>query len=231
MPYTYEFPRPALTVDLVIFTVAEGALKVLLVRRGEAPFLGEWALPGGFVREGEGLEAAARRELAEEAGLEDEALYLEQLYSFGEPGRDPRGHTVTVAHTALVRSELALAAAGDAADAAWWPVGALPSALAFDHAQILAYAHQRLKWKLDYTSVGFELLPPSFTLVALQQLYEAILGKALDKRNFRKKLAALEVLQEVGEVKPEGPGRPAKLYAFQPEAWVRWRDRGILMPF
>lgn len=231
MSYTYDFPRPALTVDLAIFTVADGQLKALLVKRGEGPFLGAWALPGGFVREDESLEAAARRELEEETGLRGEGLYMEQLYSFGDPKRDPRGHTVTVAHTALVPGEQALAATGDAAEAAWWPMEALPQPLAFDHAEILAYAHQRLRWKLDYTSVGFELLPPTFTLVALQALYEAILGKTLDKRNFRKKLAALEILQEVGESRVEGPGRPAKLYAFQPEVWVRWRDRGIRLPF
>lgn len=231
MSHCYPFPRPALTVDLAIFTVHEGALQALLIRRGEPPCQGQWALPGGYVREGEGLEEAARRELAEETGLEAQGAYLEQLYSFGAPGRDPRGHTVTVAHTALLRRGLALQATGDAQEAAWWPMAALPRPLAFDHETILAYAHQRLKWKLDYTSVGFELLPPSFTLVELQGLYEAILERPLDKRNFRKKVAALEILQEVGEQRPEGPGRPAKLYSFQPEGLVRWRDKGILMPF
>ena len=221
-------PQPALvTVDLVIFTIREGGLHVLLVERGIAPFVGRWALPGGFIRN-ESLEEAAKRELEEETGVRD--VYLEQLYTFGDLDRDPRGRVVTVAYYALIRSNGAPPVGGtDAAKARWWPVSERP-ALAFDHDAILDYAVERLRAKLEYTTVGFQLLPRKFTLGQLQGVYEAILGRRLDKRNFRRKLGLLGVLtplkERVGEV-----GRPAQLYAFSAQRFERLKDKGILFPF
>jgi 8-oxo-dGTP diphosphatase len=202
-----------LTVDVVIFTVREGGLHVLLVRRGIEPFRGAWAVPGGFVLESESLEEAAFRELAEETGVRD--VYLEQLYTFGDPGRDPRGRVVTVAYYALAdRGRLALRAGSDAADARWWPVGALPEPVAFDHARILDHAVRRLRSKLEYTTVGFELLPERFTLAELQAVYEAILGRPLDKRNFRRSIEALDELVPLDEWRRGEPSRPARLFSF-----------------
>lgn len=216
------------TVDIVIFTIQSGELKVLLVKRGIPPFQGSYAIPGGFVQAEESLDAAALRELKEETGVND--VYLEQLYSFGDPGRDPRGRVVTVAYFALIAADRSpLAAGSDAADAAWWPIERLPE-LAFDHRQILDYALERLRNKLEYTTVGFQLLPPKFTLSELQQVYEAILGKRLDKRNFRRKLALLKILRPTREYRRSGR-RPARLYEFVAARFERLKDKGILFPF
>jgi ADP-ribose pyrophosphatase YjhB (NUDIX family) len=224
-------PRPhaLVTVDLAIFTVREDALQVLLVQRGAAPFKDRWALPGGFVREDEPLEQAALRELEEETGVRD--VYLEQLYTFGEPDRDPRGRVITVAYFALIASDRQTLAAGtDAAAARWWPAGA-PPALAFDHRQILDYAVERLRNKLEYTTVGFQLLPAKFTLTQLQRVYEAILGRVLDKRNFRRKMELLDILTPLDEWAREGPSRPAQLYRFSARRFEKLRDKGIIFPF
>jgi 8-oxo-dGTP diphosphatase len=199
-----------LTVDVVILTLRRGPLEVLLVRRGIPPFKGHWAIPGGFVLARETLEEAAARELAEETGVG--GVYLEQLYSFGDPGRDPRGRVVTVAYYALVPWDLAEPRAGtDAAEARWWRADA-PPPLAFDHATILRTAVRRLRNKLDYTTVAFGLLPPKFTLSEVQRVYEAILGRPLDKRNFRRRLAQRALLRPLAEVR-RGGRRPAHLYA------------------
>lgn len=223
-------PRPVLvTVDVVIFTIRERALHVLLVERGIAPFAGRWALPGGFIRD-ESLEDAAKRELEEETGVRD--VYLEQLYTFGDPDRDPRGRVVTAAYYALIRSDGAASSpvgGTDAARARWWPVQKRP-ALAFDHDAILDYAVERLRAKLEYTTVGFQLLPRKFTLGQLQSVYEAILGRRLDKRNFRRKLGLLDVLTPLKERVGEA-GRPAQLYAFSAKRFERLKDKGILFPF
>jgi 8-oxo-dGTP diphosphatase len=216
------------TVDTVIFTIHSGTLKVLLVKRGIPPFAGQFAIPGGFVHEDESLDNAARRELQEETGVSD--VYLEQLYSFGEPGRDPRGRVITVAYFALISAAHSPLRAGtDAAEATWWPVSGLPP-LAFDHGQILAYALERLRNKLEYTTVGFQLLPEKFTLSELQEVYEAILGKTLDKRNFRRKLALLKILKPVAEYR-RGGRRPARLYRFVAGRFEKLKDKGILFPF
>jgi 8-oxo-dGTP diphosphatase len=218
-----------LTVDLVIFTIRDDALQVLLVERGAAPFAGRWALPGGFLREGESLEAAALRELEEETGVRE--VYLEQLYTFGDPERDPRGRVVTVVYYALVAADQQQLSAGtDAAAARWWPAGA-PPPLAFDHRQILDYALERLRNKLEYTTVGFQLLPRKFTLTRLQRVYEAILGRALDKRNFRRKMELLEILTPLDEWVREGPSRPAQLFTFSAGRFEKLKDKGILFPF
>ena len=218
-----------LTVDLVIFTIRDDALHVLLVERGVRPFAGRWALPGGFLREGESLEAAALRELEEETGVRE--VYLEQLYTFGAPERDPRGRVVTVAYYALVSADAQHIAPGaDAAAARWWPTGT-PPPLAFDHREILDYALERLRNKLEYTTVGFQLLPRKFTLTRLQRVYEAILGRALDKRNFRRKMELLDILTPLDEWVREGLTRPAQLFTFSASRFEKLKDKGILFPF
>lgn len=224
--FTYRYARPALTVDAVVFGYQEPALQLLLIQRGQAPFAGRWALPGGFVEVGESPDQAVRRELAEEAGLRD--LFLEQLYTFGEPKRDPREHVVTVAYFALVRPELFPARAdSDAADARWFPVEALPP-LAFDHAEIVSAALARLRSKVRYQPIGFELLPQQFTLTMLQRLYEAVLNEPLDKRNFRKKMLGFGLLRGLPERVRVGRQRPAQLFAFDEERYERLRRKGFL---
>jgi 8-oxo-dGTP diphosphatase len=217
------------TVDLVIFALRDGELQVLLVRRGVPPFEGQWALPGGFVQQRESLDVAARRELEEETGVRD--VYIEQLYTFGDPGRDPRGRVITVAYYALLTGAQTPPAAGsDAAAARWWPVREHPP-LAFDHPRILEYALERLRTKLEYTTVGFQLLPKKFTLTQLQRVYETILGRDLDKRNFRRKMLLLRILKPLNEWAREGPSRPAQVYRFSAKQFERLRDRGIIFPF
>jgi 8-oxo-dGTP diphosphatase len=202
-----------LTVDVAVFTIRDGALQVLLVRRGVEPFEGSWATPGGFVLHDEPLHEAARRELFEETGADQS--YLEQLYTFGAPDRDPRGRVVTVAYYALVAPDrLDVHAGSDAAQARWFDVTDLPP-LAFDHATILAYALERLRAKVEYSTIAFELLPEKFTLSELQGVYESILGHPLDKRNFRRKLKLLDVLVAHDEWEKKGASRPARLYSFQ----------------
>jgi 8-oxo-dGTP diphosphatase len=215
------------TVDMVIFTIQSGVLKVLLVKRGAPPFVGQFAIPGGFVHEDEDLDQAALRELREETGVAD--LYLEQLYSFGDVGRDPRGRVITVAYFALISADRPLRAGTDAAEAQWWAMDHLP-ALAFDHAGILNYALERLRNKLEYTTVGFQLLPEKFTFTELQEVYEAILGKKLDKRNFRRKLSLLRILKPLPEYR-RGGQRPAQLYRFIAARFEKLKDKGILFPF
>ncbi len=204
--------RPAVTVDVVIFNLADNELKVLLVRRAHPPFQGKWAIPGGFVHIDESLETAARRELEEETAVRE--VYLEQLYTFGAPGRDPRGRVITVAYFALLPGAVPTRAGDDAAEAAWYSAYALPE-LAFDHAEILKYALQRLRYKLEYTAVGFELLPNEFTLTELQQAYESVLGEKLDKRNFRRRILEAGLLAETRRYRAEGQGRPAQLYHYK----------------
>lgn len=217
------------TVDLVIFALRDGELQVLLIQRGVPPFQGRWALPGGFVTRGESLEDAARRELVEETGVRD--VYLEQLYTFGDPDRDPRGRVITVAYYALMTGAAAAPVAGTDAGAARWVPARHHPPLAFDHQRILDYALERLAMKLEYTTVGFQLLPKKFTLTQLQRVYEAVLGRPLDKRNFRRKIALLDILKPLEEWVQEGPSRPAQLFKFSAKQFERLRDKGILFPF
>src|SRR3954470_7679497 len=225
MPFTYQYPRAALTVDCVVFGFDEGELKVLLIQRGLAPFKGKWALPGGFVRVDETLDEAARRELEEETGLTN--VFLEQLYTFGAVDRDPRERVVTVAHYALVKlAEHPAAGASDARDAAWFPVAA-PPRLAFDHADILETALQRLRGKVRYEPLGFELLPAKFTLSQLQHLYESVLQATLDKRNFRKKILAMDLLVPLKDQARSGAHRPAQLFRFNEKKYAALKKRGF----
>lgn len=221
--YTYDYPRPSVTVDIIVFTFQQEELRVLLVQRNGEPFAGDWALPGGFVQMDEDLETAAHRELVEETNVQD--VYLEQLYTFGEPERDPRGRVITVTYFALLSldqaAEQAIQAGDDAGDARWWNMYALPK-LAFDHGRILDYALQRLRWKLEWTALGFLLLPDEFTLSELQHVYETILDQPLDKRNFRRKMLSAKsedeiILEETGNYR-QGDHRPAKLYRFSARA-------------
>jgi 8-oxo-dGTP diphosphatase len=225
MPHTYQYPRAALTVDCVVFGYDEGELKVLLIQRALEPLKGRWALPGGFVHVDETVDAAARRELAEETGLKD--VFLEQLYTFGEVKRDPRERVVSVAYYALVKlSDHKARAATDAANAEWFPISKVPK-LAFDHADILATALARLKGKVRYQPIGFELLPPKFTLSQLQELYEAVLGTGLDKRNFRKKVLSFGLLVPLKERQMDGRHRPAQLFRFDAEKYEKVKRKGL----
>jgi len=225
MSYTYEYPRPALTVDCVVFGLDEDELEVMLVRRGLEPFAGRWALPGGFVHIDETLEEAARRELEEETGLRK--VYLEQLFTFGALDRDPRERVVTVAYYALVKlSDHKVRAATDATDAAWFSLGDLPD-LAFDHAHILEVALERLKGKVRYQPIGFELLPKKFTLTQLQRMYEIILDRPLDKRNFRKKILGMDLLIELDEVQKDVAHRAARLYKFDDRHYRKLVKQGF----
>lgn len=229
MPFAYEHARPALTVDVVVFAFAEGhrdrELQVMLIERDLEPFAGRWAIPGGFVRLDETIEAAARRELKEETGLE--GLYLEQLRTFGAVDRDPRERVVSVAHYALANLEgHDVRATTDARRAAWFPVDDTPR-LAFDHDEILASALARLRAKVRYQPVGFELLPEVFPLRRLQGLYESVLGHPLDKRNFRKKILQMGVLADTGEIETDVKHRAAKLFRFDRGAYERLSQKGF----
>lgn len=224
-PYVYPYPRPAVTVDVVIFTLRESCLQVLLIRRAEEPFKGDWALPGGFVHINESLEEAALRELEEETGISQ--AYLEQLYTYGEPDRDPRDRVITVAYFALIPPDKPIRAEGgkDVKQAAWFPAERLPP-LAFDHEQIIRYALRRLRYKLEYTAVGFELLPEEFTLTELQTTYEIILGEKLDKRNFRRRILAAGVIEATDSWRA-GEGRPARLYRYRLDAIAEIKARRL----
>jgi len=207
-----DYSQPSVTVDLVIFTIKENDLKVLLIKRNKEPFKGRWALPGGFVRINETLDEAAKRELKEETNVKD--VYLEQLYTFGEPKRDPRGRVITVSYIALVNSDkLELKADTDVSDAQWFSMKKIPI-LGFDHKAILDYSLKRLKWKFEYTTVAFSLLPKEFTISQIQKIYEIVFNKKFDKRNFAKKILSLNILKEE-EIKKDVSYRPPMLYSLK----------------
>ncbi len=229
LPPARRLPSFPLTVDTVILTVLEGELKLVLVKRLDEPFAGLWALPGGFVRCEESLESAARRELQEATGVHD--VYLEQLYTFGEPERDTRGRVVSVAYVALVAADLCpLTLHRLEAEARWFSVDDLP-AMAFDHREMLDTALARVRTKLEYTTLGFQLMPATFTLKELQSSYEIVLHRSLDKRNFRRRLKLLDLVEPVGEKRAEGPGRPAELYRFKDVDFLHLREKGFFLPF
>lgn len=217
MPFTYEYPHPAVTVDIVVFAVHENALRVLLIKRALEPHKGEWALPGGFVNLDESLEKAARRELKEETGVYD--VYLEQVRTFGDPDRDPRERVITVAYYALIPSDkIDARAASDAEAVHWCDINQLPK-LAFDHSDILQQAVYRLAAKPHCLETAFQLLPECFTLEELQKVCELIGQTQMEKRQFRKRILALGVIEEDGDEYKDGNRRTAELY--------RFIDRGV----
>jgi len=237
MPHTLHEPTATrgslpdlpVTVDTVIFTVLDGVLRVLLVRRTEAHLEGLWSLPGGFVAPEEPLEAAALRELRDATGVTD--VYLEQLYTFGDPGRDTRGRVISVAYVALLAADRCPLVPNELeAEARWWSVYDLPP-LAFDHPRMIEVALDRVRTKLEYTTIGFQLMPTSFTLGELQNVYEVVLDREIDKRNFRRRLKLLDLVESTGEKRSDGPGRPAELFRFHHVDFVHLRDRGVHSPF
>jgi 8-oxo-dGTP diphosphatase len=221
-------PSDMVTVDTLAFAIHDGILDILLVKRKQDPFKATWALPGGFITSSDNtLEEAAIRELYEETNIKN--IYLEQLYTFGDRKRDPRGRVVSVAYMALLcNDEFELRASTASSGVAWWPVKKLPE-LAFDHENIISYGHQRLKYKIEYSPAAFKLLPDKFTLRDLQSVYEAVLGKAVDNRNFRKKFLQTGILQELDETSQESSYRPARLYQFFEKRFEELKDRPIFV--
>ena len=211
MSHTYEYPRPALTADVVAVRFDGSGLQVLLIERARDPFSGRWALPGGFVGMDETVERAAARELAEETGLE--GVEVEQLHTFSDPSRDPRTRVVSVAHLALVGMDVAVRAGDDAAQARFAPLAEAKD-LAFDHDRIVEDGLDRLRFKARYEAFGLELLSPRFTLSELQKLYEVVLGRSLDKRNFRKKMLSRGYLVATGEFQKGVAHRAARFFRF-----------------
>jgi 8-oxo-dGTP diphosphatase len=215
MDYTNlaHYEQPGLTIDLVIFTVNQGKLNVLLVKRANDPFASLWSIPGGFLLKGESLEDAALRVMQEKTGVQE--VYLEQLYTFGKPDRDPRARIITVTYFALIPwKRLNQPGSRKVADLAWFEVDEIPQ-LAFDHNEILHYALNRLRAKAGYSNIVYGLLPESFRLSDLQKMYEIIINEKLDKRNFRKRMLATGLLQETGKKDLIGAHRPAMLYQFK----------------
>jgi 8-oxo-dGTP diphosphatase len=219
------FARPSVAVDLVLLTMAEGSLAALLHQREDHPHKGDWSLPGSFVGIEEGLDAAARRVLATKAGID--TAYLEQLYTFGAPARDPRMRIITIAYFALLPADVLAAAVQDRSDLAIVPLhvpdeqgghvtarrtGQEPLPLAFDHAEILGHAVRRLRGKLDYSRIAFALLPPLFTLRALQDVHEAILGTTFGKPAFRRRMLDTGWIEGTGTRESGASFRPAELY-------------------
>ena len=213
-----HYEQPGITVDLVIFTVNDGTLKVLLVKRAEEPFAGNWSIPGGFLQSGESLEEAAIRVMKGKTGVNE--VYLEQLYTFGAPGRDPRARVITVTYLVLTPwKDFLRPESNKVIDLAWQSVDQLPE-LAFDHNEILTYAVNRLRAKAGYSNIVYGLLPDQFRLSDLQRIYEIIIDKKLDKRNFRKRMLATGLLMETGKKDTSGAHRPAMLYQFKKKEMV-----------
>ena len=227
MSYTYDYPRPSVAVDCVVFglDLDEDDLEILLIQRLKDPFAHGWALPGGFMQMDETADTAARRELEEETGVTD--VYLEQLYTFSDVARDPRGRVVSIAYYALAKlSDHRIRAATDAENVAWYSIRKLPR-LAFDHKAIIDTAIERLRGKVRYAPLGFELLPPKFTLSQLQRLYEIVLEQQLDKRNFRKKILSMEFLVDTGEHEQGVAHRAARLYRFDRRKYLKLAKQGF----
>ncbi len=206
----YQFA--VIATDVVVFTVFEGSLRALLIKMKKEPFEGMWAVPGGLVKPDESVDSAAQRQLVSKTGVKE--VYLEQLYTFGKVNRDPFGRVVSVAYFALIpNTGIKLYTTDEYADVAWFPVNKLPP-LAYDHKEIIKTAITRLISKLEYTNVVYSLLPNNFTLTDLQEIYQIILGKKLDKRNFRKKILSLGLIKKTGKRQVGEGGRPAELFNF-----------------
>lgn len=215
-----------LTVDAVVFGYEAGVISVLLIKRKYEPFKGKWAIPGGFVLNDESLEDAVQRELVEETGVQ--INYLEQLYTFGKPNRDPRGRVVSIAYVGLVRpNAFKILASTDAEEVQWFTINELPE-LSFDHKEILNKAIERLKAKITYEPIGFELLDKKFPFSDLEKLYTTLLGREIDRRNFRKKIKGLNVLDELDEKVSKGSGRPANLFQFNQKRYFQLKEEGII---
>ncbi len=215
-------------VDAIVFGYSkQDGVSVLLIRRKYPPYRDCWAIPGGFVLDDESLEDAVKRELLEEAGIE--VNYLEQLYTFGDPGRDPRQRIISVAYFAMVKSALyqRLKASTDAEEAQWFPINMLPG-LAFDHKKILQIAIERVRAKIRYQPIGFELLDKKFPFSDLEKLYLTLLGRAIDRRNFTKKILSLHLLEDTGELAgSSGAGRPSKIYQFNKKRYQQLLKDGM----
>ena len=225
--YSYKYPHPAVTADCVIFGFDGVSIKVLLIQRGIEPYKGQWAFPGGFLQMDETVEECAKRELEEETGLKSASV--EQFYTFSAVNRDPRERVITIAHYALVRlSEVK--GGDDAASAQWFAMNEIPS-LAFDHERILRMAVKRLKERICFEPIGFELLSEVFTMTELQNLYEAILEVKFDRRNFYNKMLKLGILSEA-EPRPAGASRrtPTK-YRFNAEKYTELKQKGFRLEF
>lgn len=215
-----------LSVDAVVFGYETSNISVLLIKRKYQPFKGNWAIPGGFVLNDESLEEAVQRELQEETGVK--INYLEQLYTFGKPSRDPRGRVVSVAYFGLVRpNTFKIFASTDAEEVAWFNIDELPK-LAFDHKDILKIAIERLQGKITYEPIGFELLDKKFPFSDLEKLYTTLLGRDIDRRNFRKKIVGLNILDELDEKISKGSGRPANLFQFNQKRYFQLKNEGII---
>lgn len=215
-----------LSVDAVVFGYESGTISVLLIKRKYEPFKGKWAIPGGFVLDDESLEEAVERELREETGIK--INYLEQLYTFGNPKRDPRNRVVSVAYFGLIKpSAFKIFASTDAEEVAWFKINELPE-LSFDHDEILNLAITRLQGKITYQPIGFELLDNKFPFSDLEKLYTTLLGREIDRRNFRKKILSLNILDELNEKFSKGSGRPANLFKFNHKRYFKLKKEGII---
>ena len=209
-------------VDAVVFSVINNQLKVLLIKRKKQPFVGKFALPGGFVEENEDFIDAAKRELEEETNVKN--IFLRQLGAYGKPTRDPRGRVIAIAFLALIRADQNLKATDDAAEAKWFTVNKLPE-LAFDHSKIILDATKELRYEIQTTNIALQILPKRFTLTQLQKLYELVMNVELDKRNFRKKIKQLDILKETSQTVMEGAHRPAVLYMFKDQEYKAFKEK------
>ena len=225
--YCYKYPHPAVTTDCVIFGFDGSELQVLLIERGIEPFKGKWAFPGGFLNMDETAGEGALRELKEETGLEN--AYIEQFNTYSDPGRDPRERVITIAHYALVRIQ-EVKGGDDAAKAQWFPIDEVPQ-LAFDHDKILRDAMRKLRERIHFEPIGFELLPEKFTMRDLQILYESILGVKFDRRNFAKKMMHYELLNQLDETVRPTAQRDALLYSFNKENYELFKKKGFQLEF
>lgn len=227
LKYCYKYPHHAVTTDCVIFGFDGQKLNVLLIKRGVEPYKDRWAFPGGFLKPDESAETGALRELYEETGLKD--AYIEQFHTYTAPERDPRERVITIAYMALVKITN-VKGGDDAAEAQWFPVDEAPQ-LAFDHDKILRDALRRLRERLHFNPIGFDLLPEKFTVRELQNLYESILGVNFDRRNFSKKMLSLGLINRLEEVSRPTPKRDAQLYSFNLQKYNELKNRGFRLEF